>query len=108
MIQDTIQQIEARLNEQLPAEKRAELVKLLGTLKQEVQELSKTDADQARSIAGFAQVSAHEATRSEPNPTALQHALAGLQSSVEGFEETHPRLVQAVNSVCTALSNLGI
>ena len=110
MIQDTIQEIEARLRsaEHMPVEKRAELLALLATLKREVSSLSSTDADQARSIAGFAQLSAHEATRQEVNPALLEHSLAGLRTSVAGFEGSHPQMVQAANAICTALSNLGI
>jgi Mg2+ and Co2+ transporter CorA len=110
MIQQTIEQIEARLHgtENLPAEKRQELLALLATLKKEVAEFSKTHGDEAESITGFAQLSAHEATRTQVNPELLKHSLAGLSTSVEGFEHSHPRLVEAVNSICTTLSNLGI
>jgi hypothetical protein len=34
--------------------------------------------------------------------------LAGLSASVEGFEKSHPKLVEIVNRICTALSGLGI
>jgi hypothetical protein len=110
MIQDTIQKLEARLRsaENLPPEKRAELIELLSTLTREVDTLARTHAEDAQSIAGFVEVSAHEATRTEQKPELLQHSLAGLQQSVEGFETSHPRLVQAVNSICTTLANLGI
>ena len=46
--------------------------------------------------------------RYEKNPELLKLALEGLASSVEGFEESHPHLVQIVNSICNTLSNLGI
>jgi len=110
MIQDTITKIEARLQgaENLSAEKREELAALLAQLKAEVGELAKTHREDAQSIAGFAQVSTHEATRAEKNPASLEHSLAGLSASVAGFEQSHPRLVQVVNSICTTLSNLGI
>ena len=110
MIQDTIEQIEARLRDSgsLSAENRAELQSLLAKLKSEVAGLSETHREQAESIAGFAAVSAHEATREERNPQLLRHALDGLSSSVAGFEESHPRLVKVVNSICITLSNLGI
>lgn len=110
MIQDTINKIEGQLsgNTQLSPEKRTELLTLLNTLKEEIGHLSQTHADEARSIAGFAAVSAHEATRSEVNPDLLEPSLSGLAHSVRGLEATHPRLVQVVNSICTTLSNLGI
>jgi len=42
------------------------------------------------------------------NPELVRLSITGLSRSVEGFEKTHPKLVQAVNSICTTLSNLGI
>ena len=61
MIRDTIGKIEERLrgSEALSDESRAELLKLLATLKSEVTDLSASDAEKAQSIAGFTAVSAH-------------------------------------------------
>ena len=84
------------------------MLQLLGTLKSEVGKLSKTHDEQAQSIAGFAQLSAHEATRQQQNPQSLHHSLEGLRSSVEGFEKSHPQLVRIVNNISNTLSNLGI
>jgi hypothetical protein len=110
MIDDTIGKIEnqIRSSEAIKSERREELLDLLGTLKAEVAKLSETNGEQARSIAGFAQVSAHEATRSEQNPQLLKLSLEGLSSSVSELENSHPRLVQIVNSISQTLSNLGI
>jgi len=110
MIQDTIQKIEARLQsaESLAPGTREELTKLLAELKDEVSGISDTHADQVQSIAGFADLSTHEAVREETNEKALNHSIGGLQSSVEELEQSHPKLVDVVNRICTALSNLGI
>jgi len=110
MIDDTISKIEAQLREtgKLVPERKVELLRLLGALKQEVAELSKTDREGAQSIAKFAEVSTHEATRAEQNPKLRELSVTGLQSSVQGFEESHPKLVQVVNSISQTLSNLGI
>jgi len=35
-------------------------------------------------------------------------SVRGLQSSVEGFEKSNPRLVEIVNTISNTLSNLGI
>ena len=110
MIHDTIESLETTLS-QAPALKdseRSQLLELLGRLKSEVGELAKTNADQAHSIAGFAAVSAHEAIRAERDPKLLELSLSGLSHSVGRFEETHPHLVRVVNSICSALANLGI
>lgn len=110
MINDTLAKIEARIRntDAMPGEKKAELLKLLATLQDEVGELAKTHDDEARSIAGFTEVSAHEATRQKPNPELLQLSIDGLSTSVAGFEKSHPRLVQIVNAISNMLSNLGI
>jgi hypothetical protein len=110
MIRETIGKIEERLRQAdaIKSENKAELLALLATLKAEVSDLSRTDADKAESIAGFTAVSAHETTRLEKNPQLVELSLKGLSSSVEGFEQSHPKLVQVVNSICTTLSNLGI
>jgi hypothetical protein len=110
MIEDTIGQIEARIQgaETIKDERRRELLQLLGTLKAEVAQLSQTQHEQAESIAGFARVSTHEATRSEQNPELLKLSLDGLSTSVSELEKSHPRLVQIVNAISHTLSNLGI
>jgi hypothetical protein len=110
MIEETVEKIEARIQsaEAINPERKRELVQLLGTLRAEVAALSKTHGEQAQSIAGFTDISTHEATRTEQNPELLKTSLAGLTSSVAGFEKSHPRLVQIVNSISQTLSNLGI
>jgi len=110
MIEDTIGKIEAKIQnaETIKEDRRHELLQLLGTLKSEVAELSKTHGEQAESIAGFAELSTHEATRSEQNPQLLNLSIKGLNSSVQELEKSHPRLVQLVNAISNTLSNLGI
>ena len=110
MIRETISEIEARLKDSssLSPEMKRELTELLAKLKTEITELARTKPDQAASIAGLAQTSAHEATRLEKDAESLRNSLDGLSASVEGFEESHPQLVQVVNRICTTLANLGI
>ena len=110
MIDDTLGKIEAKIQtaDTINDERRHELLQLLGTLKSEVGELSKTHGEQAQSIAGFAEVSAHEATRTEQNPQLLRLSLEGLSSSVRELEGSHPKLVRIVNAISNTLSNLGI
>ena len=110
MIENTIGEIEAKIRgtEVVSEAHKHELLHLLGQLKSEVGTLAKTHDEQAQSIAGFAQLSAHEATRTQQNPESLDHSLQGLRSSVDGFEKSHPKLVQIVNAISNTLSNLGI
>jgi hypothetical protein len=110
MIGDTLTKIESQIQsaDSVGGDRKRELLQLLATLKSEVAELSKTHTEQAESIAGFTQVSAHEATRGSQNPQLLQLSVQGLRSSVSGFEESHPNLVRIVNAISNTLSNLGI
>lgn len=110
MIRQTIEEIEARLKkaESIKDENKAELLNLLSTLKSEIEQFSQTHGDQAQSIAGFTNVSTHEAIRDEKNPELFQFAVDGLSASVAGFENSHPKLVEIVNRICVTLSNIGI
>ena len=110
MIQEQIEKIEAKIGstENIPAETRQDLLALLATLKSEIAHLDETHSEDAQSIARFAEVSTHEATREEKRPDLVQAGIQGLTSSVEGFESSHPHLVQSVNQLAVALSNMGI
>jgi Domain of unknown function (DUF4404) len=110
MIDDTIAKIQQRLEQSanLPVEKRAELLDLIAQLKTEIKGVSASDPDQAQSIAGFAELSTHEATRDQPQSATKNSAISGLESTVKGFEAAHPKLTAVVNRIADALSNLGI
>ncbi|HXB59891.1 MAG TPA: DUF4404 family protein [Candidatus Acidoferrales bacterium] len=91
MIEKTISDIEAKIRSGTLAEPaKAELLQLLTSLKAEAATLQKTCDD----------------TREKQ--TTLKNSVEELRSSVEGFEQSHPKLVQAVNSISTTLSNLGV
>src|SRR5260221_3843251 len=108
MIEETISDIEAKIHGagSISDERKRELLELLGTLKAEVGTLAKTHDEEAQSIAGFTQLSTHEATRTTQNPQSLQLSVQGLRSSVDGFEQSHPQLVQIVNSISNTLASL--
>lgn len=110
MIQERIDKIESTLHSapNLPAETKQELLALLAELKSEVAPLSTTHSENAASIARYTDESFHEATRSERNSEQTAAALSGLSASVEGFEASHPRLVQIVDRIALTLSNMGI
>lgn len=110
MIRDTIEKIEQNIQKvgAIKTESKTELLSLLARLKSEIADISNTNVDEAQSIAGFTELSAHEATREKKNPQLLELSLKGLSSSVAGFEESHPKLVETINAICVALSNLGI
>ncbi|MBI5209153.1 MAG: DUF4404 family protein [Elusimicrobia bacterium] len=110
MLEETIKRIELAVGSlQTPdGEKKQELLKLLRTLKAEVDRLSRTHGEHAHSIAGYAALAAHEATRQEKPEGMLEHTVEGLSLSSKGFEASHPELVEAVNNICTMLARLGI
>jgi hypothetical protein len=110
MINDTISVIEERLRHSasLNESQRADLLQLLGRLKTEIGQLSKTHQEQAESITSFADVSARESMRQTKNPQLIQHSIHGLKTSVAEFEHSHPDLAGLVNRLATMLSNMGI
>ena len=110
MIEKTIGEIEAQINRTstISPEQKHELLQSLATLKSEISRLAKTNEAQADSITGFAQISAHEATRADQNPQLRELSVRGLRSSVDGFEQSHPQLVRIVNSISNTLANIGI
>ena len=110
MIQDRLNKIEEKLthSSSIKESDKAELIDLLTKLKTEIVDLSKTHSEHAESIVGFAELSAHEATRSERNPVLFNLSIEGLTSSVQSFEISHPTLAGVINRICVMLSNLGI
>jgi hypothetical protein len=110
MVQNTIEKIEEKIrtNSSLTVKNKTELLDLIAILKPEMTKFSEAQSEHAESIAGFMERSTHEATRQEKNPTLLKIAIEGLSTSVKGFEESHPQLVENVNYIANALANMGI
>lgn len=110
MLEDTLAKLEARIRglSTVPDEKKSELADLFATLRQEVGKLPRTEAGHAESITRFAELSAHEATRADAREDLQRLSLEGFSASAKGFEASHPRLVEIVNSICTVLSNMGV
>ncbi len=110
MIESRIEQIQSKIegSASIPDPAKAELLALVAGLKSEIKSLSETHHEEASSITGFADVSTHEVARAQKNPQLAETALDGLRSSIQGLEESHPKLVAAVNRFATALSNMGI
>ena len=110
MIQEHIDQILSKVQNapSLPPETKAELVNLLSELSQEVDLLSETDQDHAKSVTQFVAASTEEATQADQKPELLTEAIRGLNASVEGLETSHPTLTALVNRIAVTLSNMGI
>ncbi|NLD93224.1 MAG: DUF4404 family protein [Fibrobacter sp.] len=110
MLTDTIKRIEHEIsyNKSISSQKRNELMKLLGELKIEINELSKSDSDKAKNIAKITETSVQVATSETPDQELLDNSLNGMKLSVRTFEVTHPKLVGLINTIGQTLNNIGI
>ena len=97
MIEETIRQIEARLNAStnLAPETRAELLSLLTRLRLEAAQLPASER-------------ATSAPPDSAEPESIEEHVDRLRGSVEEFEVSHPKVVQLVNHLANTLSGLGI
>jgi hypothetical protein len=94
--------------ENIPADRKAELLDLLSKLKPAIAKVSETHQEDARSIARLVEASAHETIRSQQKPEQHKKLLHELKESVQNFEASHPHLAAFVNQYSTVLSALGI
>ena len=110
MLDETLTQLETRLraSEAIQADQKAELLRLLTTLKSEIATLERTHAEHAESVVGLAERSVHEAIRQPTDPQRTASALQELSESVAELEVSHPQLVNVVNAISVLLSNIGI
>ena len=92
--------------ENIPADRKAELLDLLSKLKPAIKEVSETHRENARSIARLVEASTHETIRTQKKPE--QGLLDELKQSAQRFEVSHPHLAAFVNQYSTVLSALGI
>ena len=85
MIEKTISELEAKIRStEINEAHQRELFQLLARLKTEIGE------------------------REQKNLQPLKLSVEELRTSVEGFEQSHPKLVQAVNGISNTLASLGI
>ena len=110
MIDERIDKTKAVIEsaENIPADKKAELLDLLSKLKPAIAKVSHTHRDDARSIARLVEASAHETIRAQKKPKQSKTLLHELKQSVENFEASHPQLSAFVNQYSALLSALGI
>ena len=91
MIADTITAIEAIIRaENMTDAAKSELLQLIAKLKTETSALEQVSST----------------TREKQQ--VLKNSVEELRSSVEGFEQSHPKLMHAVNSISSTLSNWGV
>ena len=93
--------------ENIPADRKAELLDLLSKLKPAIAKVSETHHEDAKSIARLVEASAHETIRPEKKPERANRLLHELKQSAENFEASHPELAAFVGKYSTLLSALG-
>ncbi len=105
-----LKDVENRINNNpdIPLETKAELLRLLTTLKSEIATLEHTHAEHAESVLGLTERSMQEAIRQPKDPQLATSALQELADSVAELEVSHPHLVNVVNAISVLLSNIGI
>ena len=92
----------------IPADRKAELLDLLSKLKPAIAKVSETHHEDAHSIARLVEASARETIRPEKEPEHTNRLLHELKQSVENFEASHPQLVAFTTKYSAVLSALGI
>ena len=110
MLDETLAKLETniRASDAIQADKKAELLRLLATLKSEIAILEHTHAEHAESVIGLAEKSMHEAIRQPKDPHLTASALQELAVSVAELEVSNPQLVNVVNAISVLLANIGI
>jgi hypothetical protein len=93
--------------ENIPADRKAELLDLLSKLKPAIAKVSQTHHEDARSIARLVEASAQETISAPKKPEQSKRLLHELKQSVQNFEASHPQLSAFVNRYSTLLSALG-
>src|SRR5256886_15822009 len=83
--------------ENIPADRKAELLDLLSKLKPAIAKVSETHHEDARSIARLVEASAHETIRPEKKPEHTNILMHELKQIGQNFEATHPRLAASGN-----------
>ena len=92
MLDETLAKLETniRASDAIQADKKAELLRLLATLKSEIATLEHTHAEHAESVIGLAEKSMHEAIRQPKDPQLAASALQELAVSVAELEVSAP------------------
>lgn len=97
--------LEAKIkqNDRLTVDEKDELMILIASIDNTMQQLAKTHVQDAEKIQQLADDGAHTAlTRG------LKEMREEMSESIQTFEVTHPELVDLVNRLCIMLANLGI
>lgn len=109
MALDTLDRIRLRLDHapSISEDDKRELSTLIEELRAEIEDLPECHHEDARSLVGFAELSAFEVTRVTTSPDLLEAGLAGVRSVIEKVQERHPRLAEVANNLAMAIGRMG-
>jgi prefoldin subunit 5 len=94
--------------ENIPADRKAELLDLLSKLKPAIAKVSQTHREDAQRIARLVETAAQETISAQKKPEPIKRPLHELKRSVEKFEASHPELVAFVTEYTGFLSAMGL
>ena len=106
MIHEKLKAIEDKINESssMKQENKESVLELLSELKSEIQDVSSEQTDQIAQLDSLKEIQ----QSTDEDAGLIKKAFNEVSDSVKSFEESHPKLVQLVNSICTQLSNAGL
>jgi Domain of unknown function (DUF4404) len=84
--------------------------KLLDEIEARIRSETMSDSCKSEVLQSLAKLRAEMATAEAEHEKlkSLRSPVDELRSSVEGFEQSHPKLIQAVNNISSTLSNWGV
>ncbi len=82
--------------------------KTINELESKIRSAGISEANQRELFQLLARLKTEITEREKQNLTPLKNSVEELRTSVEGFEQSHPKLVQAVNGISNTLASLGI
>ncbi|HTB83501.1 MAG TPA: DUF4404 family protein [Candidatus Sulfotelmatobacter sp.] len=83
--------------------------KLINELESKVRTAEFSSAAQKNDLlASLSHLKSEIAGLKKQNLTPLKNSVEELRSSVEGFEQSHPKIIEVVNRISSSLANLGI
>jgi hypothetical protein len=105
MIKEKLTALENKIHSStsMKQENKDAVLTLLAELQEEINEISNDKVAKLVELQGLNELQ----KSTEEDSGLLKSALNEVSETVNSFEESHPKLVQVVNSICTQLSNSG-
>lgn|GEM_PF-4260204 len=109
MALETLERMKKRIaqSDGIAGDDKAALADLLAELEAEIEHLPEDHHDHMKTVAGFAELSALEASKTDTDEDLLHHALDGMRKAAERFGENHPKVVRVVSDVAKTVGRMG-